>query len=84
MATITETVELGDGAQGLLTRLLSRFPKGARLRIVVTDDDSFNRDAIANLEDYRARVAAARAAAPKSPWSTTEAALRDLRAAEGD
>jgi hypothetical protein len=40
---------------------------------------SFNRDAIPNLEDYRAR-----AAAPKSPWSTTEEALRELRVAEGD
>jgi hypothetical protein len=34
------------------------------------------------IDDYRARVAAARKAAPKSPWKKSDEALRELREGE--
>jgi hypothetical protein len=34
------------------------------------------------IDDYRARVAAARRAAPKSPWQKSDEALRELREGE--
>ena len=84
MATITETIEVGDGAQESLRQLLSRFPKGRRVRVMFTEEVGSDSAESVSLEDYRAQVAAARKAAPQSPWSTTEEALRELREAEED
>lgn len=84
MATITEILEVGDGAQESLSRLLSRFPKGRRVRVVLTEDEAADDNGVPSLEEYRARVAEAWEVAPKSPWATTEEALRGLRVAEED
>jgi hypothetical protein len=84
MATITEILEVGDDTAESLSRLLSRFPKGQRVKVVLTEDETVGERGTPSLEEYRAQVAAAREAAPGSPWATTEAALRELRVAEED
>jgi hypothetical protein len=82
MATITTTIDVGEGAHEELERLLSQFPNGQRLRVMMTEEEVPAANASAELDEYRARVAAARKAAPKSPWQKSDEALRELREGE--
>lgn len=82
MATITTTIDVGEGAQEALETLLSQFQNGQRLRVMVTEEEEMPPGAPAELSEYRARVAAARKAAPKSPWKKSDEALRELREGE--
>ena len=38
MSTINATVDIGNESAGVIAGLLSRFPKGRRVRIAVTDE----------------------------------------------
>ena len=38
MSTINATLDIGNESAGVIAGLLSRFPKGRRVRIAVTDD----------------------------------------------
>jgi hypothetical protein len=49
---------------------------------MMTEEEVPAANASAELDEYRARVAAARKAAPKSPWQKSDEALRELREGE--
>lgn len=40
MSTINATIEIGDESAGMIAGLLSRFPKGRRVRVALTDETS--------------------------------------------
>lgn len=81
MATFATTIDIGDDVQKAVGDLLQRFPIGRRVRVEVTEEEEAP-EQTPGLAEYRALVAAAREAAPKSPWKTTEEALREIRETE--
>ena len=40
MSTVNATINIGDESAGVIAGLLSRFPKGRRVRVAVTDEPS--------------------------------------------
>ena len=83
MSTINATVDVGDDSAGVIAGLLQRFPKGRRVRVALTDEPAAPAQ-IPTLDEFMARIEAARRQAPPCPWETTEEALRDLREGERD
>ncbi len=78
MSTINTTIRVGDDSAVIIAGLLSRFGKGRRVRVALTDEPSAPAQ-VPSLAELTARVEAARRKLPPSPWATTEEALRDLR-----
>lgn len=80
-STLTATIAVQEDAAGVISALLSQFPKGSRVRLALSqEDESENR--LTNAEEYRQRVAAARREAPPSPWKSTAEAMKTLREGE--
>ncbi len=40
MSSINATIDIGDDSAGVIAGLLSRFPKGRRVRVALTDESS--------------------------------------------
>ena len=40
MSTINAAIEIGDESVGVIANLLSRFPRGRRVRVALTDEPS--------------------------------------------
>lgn len=83
MSTINTTINIGDDSAGVIAGLLSRFAKGQRVRIALTDEPNIPVQ-VPTLAEFTARIEAARRELPLSPWSSTEEAMRDLREGERD
>jgi hypothetical protein len=83
MSTINTTIHVGDDSAGIIAGLLSRFTKGQRVRVALTDEPSAP-EQVPSLAEFTARIDAARQKLPPSPWTTTDEALRDLREGERD
>jgi hypothetical protein len=82
MSAITATLDVGEDMTDVVTNLLRRFPKGARVKVAISEVVVEER--APTLEEYRERIAKAREWAPKSPWRTTAEAMKVLREGEGD
>lgn len=83
MSTINTTISVGDDSAGVIAGLLSRFTKGQRIRVAISDEPSVPAQ-IPTLAEFTARIEAARKKLPPSPWTTADEAMRDLREGERD
>ena len=82
MSAITATVDIEDDVTGIVTNLLRQFPRGTRVKLAISEVPAAA--PVPSLEEYRRRVAAARAQAPRSPWRTTAETMQALREGEAD
>lgn len=82
MSVITATMDVEDDVAGIVTNLLRQFPRGARVHLAISEVPAAL--PVPGLEEYRQRVAAARAIAPRSPWRTTAETMKALREGEAD
>lgn len=80
MSTITATLDMKDDVAGIVTNLLRQFPRGSRIKLAISELPS--PAPVPGLEEYRLRIAAARAQAPRSPWPTTPETMKALREGE--
>ncbi len=78
MSTINATIDIGEDSVDAIVALLSRFPKGHRVRVALTDEPSTPMP-VPSLDEFTARVEAARLKLRHVPWITTDEAMRDLR-----
>jgi hypothetical protein len=83
MSTINATIEVGDDSAAIITGLLNRFPKGKRVRVALTEEPTPSAQ-VPELDEFIAKIEAARRELPDAPWATTEDAMRDLREGERD
>lgn len=83
MSTINTTISIGDDSAGIIAGLLSRFSKGQRVRIALTDEPSPPAQ-VPSLAEFTERIDSALQKLPPSPWSSADEALRDLREGERD
>ena len=85
MSTVSTTLAVGDEASGVIARLLKGFPPGSRVRVAITEDEPMKATAAEgqmSLEAFRRRIVEARNLAPRSPWPSTEEAMKELREGE--
>ena len=61
MSAITATVDIEDDVTGIVTNLLRQFPRGTRVKLAISEVPAAA--PVPGLEEYRQRVAAARAQA---------------------
>ena len=82
MSAITATLDLEDDVTAAVAEMLRQFPKGARVKLAITEVPPAT--PAPGLEEYRQMVAAARRKAPGSPWKTTAETMQALREGEED
>lgn len=82
MSVITATLDLEDDVTATVAEMLRQFPKGARVKLAITEVPPAT--PVPGLEEYRKMVAAARRKAPGSPWKTTAETMQALREGEED
>ncbi|MFN0075035.1 MAG: hypothetical protein ACKVY0_01040 [Prosthecobacter sp.] len=82
MSTLTATIDIRDDAPSVIAALLRQFPKGSRVKLAMSQDDSAA--PLHGLDEYRLKVQTARQAAPACSWKTTDAAMKALREGEED
>lgn len=80
MSAITMTLDLEGDASAAVISLLRQFPKGARVKVAVSEIVPLA--PAPSLEEYRRKVAVARQRAPGSPWKSTAEAMKALREGE--
>ncbi len=83
MSTIQKTICVGDDSTGVIAGLLSRFDKGQRVRVALTEEPSPPAH-LPTLAEFTDRIDAARQKLPASQWTTADEALQDLREGERD
>lgn len=52
MSTINATIDIGDDSAGVVAGLLSRFPKGRRVQVAVTDEPGARMGSKPDLVDW--------------------------------
>lgn len=82
MSAFTATLESEDDIPAIVADLLRRFPKGARVKLALSEVPPAT--PVPSLAEYRQMISAAREKAPRSPWKTTEATMSALREGEQD
>jgi len=83
MSTINTTISVGDDSVSVIAGLLSRFAKGQRVRVALSDEPNAPVQ-VPTLAEFTERIDAARQKLPPSLWTTADEALRDLREGERD
>ena len=83
MNDVRATISIGDESLGVIAGLLKPFPKGSRVRVVLSEEPTASGQPL-SLDAYLARLENARGFLPPCPWQTTEEAMRELREGEQD
>jgi hypothetical protein len=83
MKDVSAVISVGEKSAGELAELLKPFPRGSRVRVLLSEEPPAGGRA-ESLEAYLARVETARQSVPPSPWQSSEEALRELREGERD
>ena len=82
MSMITATLDIEDDVYSIVTNLLRQFPRGSRVKLAISE--VLAAAPVPGLEEYRRRIAAARAQAPPSHWRTTAETMKAMREGEED
>ena len=83
MEDVRATISIGDESLNVVAGLLESFPKGSRVRVVLSQELQTD-DQPQSVEGYLTRLDEACRLLPPCPWESVEEAIRELRDGEQD